>query len=99
MTSLIDDGAISAFLQQQNDTHGDVLGWTYASVNMASLIRVISPHNRPTIKFGGATGYKTIGTELHSLQENYLSVVSLKYFYPTEVEDDLKQSLPKLRDG
>ena len=86
-------------MQEQNDTHGDVLGWTYASVNMETLIKVISPNNRPSIKFSGATGYKTIGTELHSIQENYLSVVSLKYFYPSEVEDDLKPILPKLRNG
>jgi hypothetical protein len=42
-SSFIDDGPISTFLEDQNSTHGDILGYTFTSHGLGDLINKINP--------------------------------------------------------
>lgn len=56
--------------------------------------------------FSDYTGFKTVRTNVHAIQRNYLDVTKLKYYIPNEVEtqglDGLRASpegLKKLASG
>ena len=49
--------------------------------------------------FSDYTGYYSFGTGIYSLPENYLDVVNLKYFLPSEMESDLTTETRKLANG
>ena len=95
LKSMLDDRPISAFLQDQKDEFGDVESWTFASHNLAAVLKVIAPKARNDIFFSDFTGYVNIGARIFSMCPNYLQTVNLKYFVVNEIEEDLT-NLPNL---
>jgi hypothetical protein len=89
MTSFLDDGPITEFLQEQKDQYGDVLDWTYVSHDLAAVLRKIKPMTvgkTEHIYFSDFTGYKTLNTRITAVRKNFLDVVDLQYYLPAEEE-------------
>ena len=72
LKSMLDDRPISEFLQDQKDEFGDVEHWTFASHNLAAILKVIAPKARNDIFFSDFTGYRVIGARIFSMCPNYL---------------------------
>ena len=88
MNTFIDDGPISQFLVEQKAQDGAVESWTYASNSLKYIFAKIKPEDKENTLFSDMSGYKELNTNIHSLQENYLDVVNLKYFLPNEIEQE-----------
>lgn len=95
MNTFIDDGPISQFLHEQKQTDGAVESWTYASNSLKYIFAKIKPEDKENTLFSDMCGYKELNTNIHSIQENYLSVVNLKYYLPNEIEKELLDEYQK----
>ena len=62
--SMINDGPITKFLQQQKDKEGDVLDWTYCSENLQRVLKVTSHHES---YFSEESGYAIYETGVYSI--------------------------------
>ena len=84
MTSLLDEGQISNFLNQQQLEHGDVKSWTFVSQDLQYLLKYLTEEKYTTIMSGYA-GFKELTSQIYSVQENFLEAVDLNYLIPQEV--------------
>lgn len=97
LTNMIDEGAISTFLQVQKDHYSDISGWSYKSQELYNVLKACGLNFKPQL----LTVSGTIGSYIHlySVSENFLDVNKIEYFIGTEIEDVLKEVTPKLPDG
>ena len=49
--------------------------------------------------FSDFAGYRDYKTTINAIRENYMNVVDLDYYLPTEIEQDIESSLPLLANG
>lgn len=96
---MIDDGAITQFLTEQQNTYHDVENWSYVSQSLQRVQDKINYPSRLQPQFLNVAGNKGGKTGIFSISENYLDTVNLEYFLPTEIEADLKPELRKLANG
>lgn len=66
-----------------------VLSWTFASPSLKYILRGVNPNKKENVKFSDMTGFKEVNTNLHAIQPNFLDTVNLKYYLPTELQDDI----------
>ena len=97
MVSFIDDGPTSAYLDTQRLLDGAVLDWTYVSPNLNHIFAKIKPQKIEEAIFSDMVGYEVGVVGLHSLQENFLDVVNLKYFMLDEVSADFMRNMEENR--
>jgi hypothetical protein len=82
----IDEEPITKFLQQQKDYDGAVIDWTYTSTSLKYILRKINDGSKDDTTFSDMTGYKTVNSNVHAIQRNYLQVTDLKYYMPNELD-------------
>mmetsp|Transcript_2325 Transcript_2325/g.3973 ORF Transcript_2325/g.3973 Transcript_2325/m.3973 type:complete len:755 (-) Transcript_2325:38-2302(-) len=98
-SSMINDGEISQFLAQQQAEFGDVHDWTYVSFHLNDLLHKIKPRGASKVKISDYSGYKSIKSNAFSVQRNFLQTLDLTYYFPRELESDLKSQLSSLPNG
>lgn len=94
--SFIDEGPIAQYLQEQKDFDGAVVSWTFASTNMKYLMRKLKPKHWEQTYFSDYTGYKTVMTNIHGVQENFLEVTNLQYYLGNELDQDFLDEKERL---
>lgn len=85
LSSFIDDGAISMFLDEQNSTNGDILGYTFTSHGLGDVLNKINPKvqkDAERVTFSDFAGYRDYKTTINAIRKNYLEVVDLDYYLP-----------------
>lgn len=65
------------------------MDWTYASPSLKrTLGRIKAGGESTSTRFTDASGYKDVSANFYAIQDNYLDVVDVKYYIPTEISED-----------
>ena len=63
---------------------------------MRFYLRKINPAASDNTVFSDYTGYKTVNTNVHAMQRNFLNVTNLNYYIPNELD---QEALDRLRES
>mmetsp|Transcript_3667 Transcript_3667/g.2739 ORF Transcript_3667/g.2739 Transcript_3667/m.2739 type:complete len:178 (+) Transcript_3667:647-1180(+) len=87
---------MASFLVEQYEYDGAVQGFSFKSPSIDNVIYDATGVDFESY-FASACGFNQVPASIYSVQENYLQVVDLDYYMPTEVQDDIY--VPELETG
>ena len=95
LITFLDEIPISEYLKDQQDQDGAVLEWSFSSPDMKSLLRKINPEVFENTAISDFSGYKTVETNVYSIQSNFLRTVMPEYYMPTQIDQNKISDLKK----
>lgn len=87
------------FLDAQKEWDGAVQSYSFVSPSFGDLFKQVTSGygNSLNTYISTACGYNQAKTDIYAVQENYLNVIDLEYYMPSEIESGL--TLPYLPNG